>query len=125
MEWSNVEEVNLIALRGQPAGMAARPAADVEDRGRRRRQEASHQLAGAFAIQLTGARKQPADRVAGGVVGGDGFGRWGVYRFTTGHALLSRKAVFRGECLAHREGPITRHFLQGYQHAGEGSPLSA
>src|SRR5262245_36762444 len=91
MEWSNVEEVNLIALRGQPAGMAARPATDVEDRGRRRRQEAPQQLAGAFAIQLTGALKQPDGLVAGGVVSGDCFGRWGVYHSTTGHGVALSK----------------------------------
>src|SRR5689334_17170847 len=116
MEWSNVDEVNLIAPAGQPAGMAAGPAADVEDRGRRRRQKTSQQLAGAFAIQLTGALKQPDGLVAGGVVGGNRFGRWGVYHSTTGHTLLSRKAAFRGECLVHSEGHIMRYFLQGYQH---------
>src|SRR5262249_17253308 len=124
VERSEVDEVNLVAPRGQPAGMATRPAADVEDRGRRRRQETPQQLAGAFAIQLASALMQPVGLVARRVVGGDRFGPWGRYHSMRNHALLSPKAAVHGESLAHRENHSTSCLFEGYQHAREGSPFS-
>src|SRR5262245_36323786 len=92
MKGSNVDEVDVIPTRPQPAGMSAWPATDVEDRGGRRRQKACQQLARAFAIELTGALMQPAGLGAGGVVCGDRFRRWGMYH--TRSTVMPYWAIF-------------------------------
>src|SRR5262245_15241953 len=88
MERSNVDEVDLISPRGQPAGMTAGSTADVEDHGRCRRQKASQQLAGAFAIQLASALVQPVGLVARGIVGGDRLGLRGMVVSPAAHPVL-------------------------------------
>src|SRR5262249_38510788 len=97
MERGNVDQVDPVAPRGQPAGMTAWPTPNVEDCGRSRRQEAGQQLAEAFAIQLPRALMQPGGLVAGSIVGRDRFGlrRMGVS--TTGHAMFPPMSAFCGD----------------------------
>src|SRR5262249_44770182 len=59
--------------------------------------KATQQFAGAFAIQSAGALLEPVGFIAGGIVGGDRFGRRGMGVFTTGHPFLPPMAVFRGK----------------------------
>src|SRR5262249_57490302 len=95
MERGDVDQVDLVGPRGQPAGVTARPAADVEDRGRRRGQEAAQELARAFAVQLASALVESVGLVAGGVVGGDRFGLGGVWVYAGGHLSLPMMPALR------------------------------
>jgi hypothetical protein len=94
MQRGNVDEVDLIPARGQPAGVTAGPTADVEDHGRCRGQKASQQLAGAFAIELASALVQPVGFVTRGIVGGDRLGLRGMGVVTTGHPFLPGMSAF-------------------------------
>ncbi len=71
VERDDVDEVDLVALLREPEGVAAGPAADVEDAGGRGREEAGEELARALAVKLAGAGLEAVGFVAGGVVAGD------------------------------------------------------
>jgi hypothetical protein len=55
MDWSNVEQMDVIALFRQPGSVAAWAAADIKDDGRWRRQKSLEKLAGTFSIKDTRA----------------------------------------------------------------------
>lgn len=68
MQRSDVDQVQLIALCGQPAGMTARPSTDIQDRGWRWREESREKLTRALTLKLTAAGMQSIRFVSGGVV---------------------------------------------------------
>src|SRR5579884_708654 len=76
VQWGNIDQMDLVALSGKPAGMTTRPAADVQNRGRRRRQKPQKKLARARPVQLAFPGMQPVRLIAGGIVIRDFFGLW-------------------------------------------------
>jgi hypothetical protein len=73
MQRGDVNEMNLIALSGKPAGMTAWPATDIQDRGRWRRKKPLEKLTRAFTVKVTCALMQSVSLVSGVVVISDCF----------------------------------------------------
>jgi hypothetical protein len=76
MQRSHVNQVNLIALFGKPAGMTTWPTTDIQNLGWHRREKTLEKLTRTFTINLTRTRVQSGRLISGGIVVSDFLGLW-------------------------------------------------